>query len=200
MRIEPLRQGFILGSDSVGINNYYGGQSMTWFRLKIVTLTIVALAFSGDATNVVETCCASSTAKCTGSASCRACTNCSRCAHCKAGGSCGVCSGGMRSRSGGSTTSSAAAKMYPAEPSRSDSNMSLEMKAPAKRKREIPASSGERVCIGGICKACPKFQDSSPSCDSCEFCSDESRACSMCPVKKIKAWHRFFGPPRPLDS
>lgn len=41
---------------------------------------------------LLASCCETSEARCTGSASCTACKNCSRCAHCNSGGSCGVCS------------------------------------------------------------------------------------------------------------
>lgn len=55
----------------------------------LVLFSFLLVIFSAKATK--EFCCPSSSAKCTGSITCKACSSCSSCKYYSSGGSCGVC-------------------------------------------------------------------------------------------------------------
>ncbi len=90
--------------------------------IPIFLLIVNGISF-GQEINAVVSCCEGEMGRCTGSAYCTACKTCNYCKHCNNGGSCGVCSGGVKRATTNSYTDRKN-NSYPRSTSRRSSNKS----------------------------------------------------------------------------
>lgn len=75
---------------------------MRFFLLLFLVWLSLTVSGQTDSTQLASCC----EGKCTGSAYCTACKNCSGCKHCNSGGTCGVCSSGVKWKAAPSPSSS----------------------------------------------------------------------------------------------